>query len=82
MAAIQETHFVCNIDVRVLSSDFVVYSACGNQLARGVSLLVKLSLDVKVDLVHVDEGWGRLIVADITVNNSSFRIIVVYAPNN
>lgn len=46
VAMIQETHFVCNIDACVFSSDFVINSAYGNQLDRGVSLLVKCSLDV------------------------------------
>lgn len=39
-------------DARVLSSNFVVYSAY--QLARGVTLLVKCTLGVSVDLVYVD----------------------------
>lgn len=51
VAAILERHFVCDVVARVLSSDFIVYSAYGNQLARPVSLLVKRSLRVRVDLV-------------------------------
>lgn len=69
VTAIEETHFVCRVDAHVLPSDFVVYSAYGDRLARDVSLLVKHTLDAKVDLVYVDgsgEGW---------------LIVVVYMPN-
>lgn len=56
VAAIQEAHFVCDFDARVLSRDFVVYSAHGGQLTRGVSLLDNRSLDARLDLVQVDAG--------------------------
>lgn len=81
VATIQETHFACNIDSCVLSDNFVVYSAYGNQQARGVSLLVKCTPDAKVDLVHTN-AEGRMIVADIAVESGLFRVIVVYARNN
>lgn len=42
-------------DVRVLSSDFVVYSTYRDWLARVASLLVKSTLGARVDIVHVDE---------------------------
>ena len=41
--SLQETHFVCAADERVLKDDFVVYSAYGDRLSRGISLLVKRS---------------------------------------
>lgn len=60
---IQETDCVCEVDVRALSSDYVICSAYGDQLARNVSLRVKRTLGARVDLVHVDLGvW--LIVTD------------------
>lgn len=37
VAVIQETNFVCDVDAHVLSSNFVVYSAYRDQLARSVS---------------------------------------------
>lgn len=52
VAAIQETLFVCNVDACVLETDFVVYSAYGERQARGISLLVKRTLDAKMNLVH------------------------------
>lgn len=52
-----------------------------NIQARGVSLLVKCTLGVRVDLVHVNVG-GWLIVADIDVNISLFWVVAVYASNN
>lgn len=42
----------------MLSSDFVGYSAYGDQLARVVSLLALRTLDVRVNLVHVHAGVG------------------------
>lgn len=81
VAVIQKTHFVCDIDAHVLSSDFVVYSAYGDQLARSVSWLVKCSLGVRVDLVHVNVG-NQLIMANISMKSSLFRIVVIYVPNN
>ena len=40
VAAVQETHFICEADCCVLKNDFVVYSTFGNHLSAGVSLLV------------------------------------------
>lgn len=51
---IQATHFVCEVDARVLYSNFLIYPAYGVRLISGVSMLVKRSLDAIVDLVHVD----------------------------
>lgn len=49
------------LDAYTLSSDLVIYSVYGDQLVRNDSLLAKRTLDVKVDLIHVDavEGYGR-----------------------
>lgn len=49
-AAIEDTHFVCEIVARVLSSHFVFYSAYWDRLTRGVSMMVKRNLGVRVDL--------------------------------
>ena len=43
-AAVQETHFVCEADCRVLEGDFVVFSAFGSRCSARVSLLVGRSL--------------------------------------
>lgn len=49
---------ICQFGARVLSSYFVVYPAHGDWLTRGVSLLVRHSMGVTVDLVpgYVREG--------------------------
>lgn len=67
---IQETHFICNDNACALSSDFVAY---GDQLARSVSLLLKHTLRVKVDLVHVDVE-GQLIVTNVVMNTSLLHL--------
>ena len=80
VVALQETHFVCQADERVLADDYVVFSAYGDRHSRGVSLLVKRSLGASVNVVFAGAA-GRLIVADVAVNSRKFRIVVVYAPN-
>ena len=76
----QETYFTCGADCRVLESDFNVFSAYGSRTSAGVSLLVGRSLDADVD-VFAGDG-GRLVVADVAVKSSKFRLITVYAPNS
>ena len=81
VAAVQETHFICKADCRVLENDFVVYSAFGSRLSAGVSLLVGRSLDAIVDVVFAGDG-GRLLVADVAVKTFKFRIAAVHVPNS
>ena len=80
LAAVQETHFTCGADCRVLESDFNVFSAYGSRTSVGVSLLVGRSLDADVDVVFAGDG-GRLVVADVAVKSFKFRLVAVYAPN-
>lgn len=58
-AAIPETHFLCNVDARVLSSDFV-YSVYEDKRSGGVSLLVKSSLNARGDFFHVNVLGGEV----------------------
>ena len=80
VAAVQETHFTCGADSRVLESDFNVFSAYGSRTSAGVSLLVGRSLDADVDVVFAGDG-GRLVVADVAVKSFKFRLVAVYASN-
>ena len=80
VAAVQETHFTCGADCRVLGSDFNVFSAYGSGISAGVSLLVGRSLDADVDVVFVGNG-GQLVVADVAVKSFNFRLLAVYASN-
>ena len=80
VAAVQETHFPCGADCRVLESDFNVFSAYGSRASAGVSLLVGRSLDADVDVVFAGDG-GRLVVADVAVKSFKFRLVTVYASN-
>ena len=70
VAAVQETHFTCGSDCRVLESDFIVFSAYGSGTSAGVSLLVGRSLDADVDVVFAGDG-GRLVVVYVAVKVSS-----------
>ena len=78
IAAVQETHFICEADCRMLKN--VVYSAFGSHSSTGVSLLVGCSLDAIVDVVFAGDG-GQLLVADVAVKTFEFRIAVVHVPN-
>ena len=80
VAAVQETHFPCGADCRVLESDFNVFSAYGSRTRVVVFLLIGRSLDADVDVVFADDG-GRLVVADVAVKSFKFHLVVVYAPN-
>ena len=80
VAAVQETHFNCSADCRVLDSDFNVFSAYGSRTSAGVSFLVGRSLDAYVDVVFAGDG-GRLVVADVAVKSFKFSLVVVYASN-
>ena len=78
VAAVQEIHFTCGADCRVLESDFNVFSAYGSRTTAGVSLLVGRSLDA--DVVFAGKG-GRLVVADVAVKSFKFCLVAVYASN-
>ena len=80
VAAVQETHFTCDADCRVLESDFDVFSAYGSRISAGVSLLVGRSPDADVDVVFAGDG-GRLVVADVAVKSFKFCLVAVYASN-
>ena len=80
VAEVQETHFICAADSRVLENDFNVFSAYGSRSSAGVSWLVRRSLDADVDVVFAGDR-GRLVVADVAVKSFKFRLVVVYAPN-
>ena len=80
VVTVQETHFICAADSRVLENDFVFFSAYGSRCSVGVSLLVGCTLDAKVNLVFVGDG-GQLIVADVAVKSFKFRVVAVYVPN-
>ena len=78
VAAVQETHFTCTANCRVVVDDYIVISAYGSRSSIEVSLLIGCSLNVDVNLA--DDG-GYLVVADIAVKSFEFWVVVVYAPN-
>ena len=67
----QETHFTCAADCRVLEDDYVVLSAYGSRSSIGVSLQTGRTLNAD----------AKLALADIAVKNFEFRVAAVYAPN-
>ena len=71
VAAVQQTHFPCGADCRLLESDFNVFSAYGSRASAWVSLLVGRSLDADVDVVFAGDG-GRLVEADVAVKSFKF----------
>lgn len=81
ICCIQETHFIPSDYQGVLLRDFQLYSAHYDTHARGVTWLVKRTLDASCDPIYADPE-GRLLVLDVTVKDVAFRFIGVYAPNN
>ena len=80
VAAVQETHFTCAADCRVLEDDCVVLLAYGSRSSVGVYLLIEHSLNADVNFVLADDG-DRLVVANVAVKSFEFQVAVVYAPN-
>ena len=78
VAAVQETHIICDVDCCILKSDFNVFSAYGSRTSVGVTLLVGRSLDADVNVVFAGDG-GRLVVTDVAVKSFKFRLVEVYA---
>ena len=78
--AVQETHFICAEDSRVLGNDFNVFTVYGSHKSAGVFLLVGRSLNSDGDVVFAGDG-GWLVMADVGVKSFKFRLVVVYAPN-
>ena len=81
ICCVQETHFIPGDHLRTLSKTFKAYSAYYNSRSRGVSWLVKRSLDASCDPCYLDPE-GRLCVLDVTIKGRAFRLIGVYAPNS
>ena len=80
VAAVQETHFTCGADCRVMESDFNVFLAYSSRTSARFSLLVGCSLDADVDVVFAGDE-GRLVVADVAVKSFKFRLVAVYTSN-
>ena len=75
----QETHFTCAADCRVLENHYVVLSAHGSHGSVEFSLLIGRSLNAITNLV-LAEDRDRLVVADV-VKSFGFWVVAVYAPN-
>ena len=73
----QDTHFTCAANCRVLEDDYVVLSAYSS---LGVSLLIGCSLNADVNFVLADD-WSWLVVVDVAVKSFEFRVARVFAPN-
>ena len=81
VVALQETHFASSLDERVFRNHFDVFSSYGIPSGRGVSLLIRQSLEAVVNVVFRDDE-GRLLVADLKIDEKQFRIVIVHAPCN
>lgn len=52
----------------------------GGRHSRGVGILFRVGLDIKIDKYHFD-SVGRLLVLGILYNNIKYKLVNVYAPN-
>ena len=58
-----------------------IYFSHGKSNARGTCILIKPSLKIDVEKQTTDSN-GRLIILKLCVNNTSYSLVNVYAPNN
>ena len=70
VTAVQETHFTCTENCRVLEGDFVVFLAFSYCYSPGVSQLVGCNLNAIVNLVFAYDG------------EQLFWVVVVYTPSS
>ena len=81
VTAVQETHFSCVENFRVLRDNFDVLSVLGSRCSAGVSLLVGRSLHAIVNVAFAGDG-GWLVVSDVAVKSFELRVVAVHAPNS
>ena len=53
----------------------------GTSHARGVCILIKPGFDVNVSNMYTD-NTGRYLLAEVTIQDTDFKLINIYAPNN
>ena len=52
----------------------------GTNHARGVAILFKMGLDFKIEKLITGHNDGRFIYADLSINDSVFNILNIFAP--
>ena len=80
VVSVQETHFTCTAECRVLEDEYIVLSVFGSRSSVRVSLLIWRSLNADVNLILADDG-DRLVVVNVAVKSFEFQVVAVYAPN-
>lgn len=58
----------------------ILYSH-GTNHARGVMILVNPRLDITIKNIKTDD-IGRIIIADVTIQDTPFNIVNIYSPNS
>ena len=83
IAFIQETHFIeCKKDIYKRNWDGIIANGYSDsQFSRGVSILFKVTLDVKIIDKHASND-GRIIVLNVMIQGKYITYINVYAPND
>ena len=81
IVCLQETHFVLSIEKNVYSNwEGDCYYSHGESNARGVAILVRKGLDVKVNNIHTDTN-GCMVILDLTFDGLPFSLVNIYGPN-
>ena len=81
VAAVQENHFICMENCRMLERDYVVASDFGVCCNAGFSLLIGCRPKADIGVVFAGDG-GRLIMANVAVKEFDFRMVTVYGLNS
>jgi exonuclease III len=83
IAFLQETHFT--EDLKVLSvdefSEWDLYHSHGDSKSKGVSIIIKKSLQYVVIDTYIDTN-GRYILINIETQNNNISLLNIYAPND
>ena len=79
---LQETHCEDLNDIREWSKEWkgVSYWAVGSKMSKGVAILIREKLDIKISNV-IKDTQGRYITLNVSVDELNITIINIYAPN-
>jgi exonuclease III len=78
---LQETHFIKDIEKKIYSEwNGLCYFSHGKSNAKGVAILFRKNLNIKINSVKTDDN-GCYIILQVLFDSSTFILVNVYAPN-
>ena len=78
---LQETHFIKEIEKKIYSEwNGLCFYSHGRSNAKGVAILCRKGLDIKINSVKTDDS-GNFIILQIMLDSINFTLVNIYAPN-